>query len=124
MARLTRDERLERLQHRYNELVKPVLLVGNSFASGVKATTVLSNGKMEGRQFNTADAFQTYANSLENCNVIFDKQVTAFREDTLQAVLQEVDKKDLLAIVCAPPSKETADRLARILYEGMIRQFS
>ena len=122
MARLTTDERLERLQNRYNELVKPVFLIGKSLSSEIEAITILSNGKKETRHFKSLDIFQNYADSLKDCNIIFDKQVRAFKKDTIEIILSEVSKEDLFEIVCDESKPGTAAKLERILYEGMIRQ--
>lgn len=121
MARLSTDERLERLQRRYNELVKPVFLIGNSFASGINAVTILSNGKREERRFKSLEIFQSYADSLTDCNIILDNKVLSFRGDTLKAAIAEASTEDLHALVYG---NVTEPIIKRVLYDGIAKQIS
>lgn len=125
MARLTTDERLERLQKRYNELVKPISLIGKSFASGVEATTILSNGKREKRHFKSLDIFHNYADSLKDCNIILDNTVLAFRKDSLEAALAVADKQDIMLLAdITEVTPEVQAAYNRVMIEGIIKQVS
>ena len=75
MARLSYEERIKRLEARYNELVKPVFIVAESNGDGVDAVTILSNGKKNQQFFESKKAFSEHIKIVENCNIIADKKI-------------------------------------------------
>lgn len=125
MARLTTDERLERLQRRYNELVKPLSLIGKSFENDIDAITTLSNGKKEERHFKSRAAFQSYADSLEDCNIILDGRLLAFRPESVVAAFEAADKEDIkLLSDIVEITPEVVAAYKRVMVDGIIKQVS
>lgn len=119
MARLSYEERINRLQDRYNELVKPVFIIAESQGESVATVTILSNGKKSEQVFETRTAFLAYVEHFQNCNVIADDKIMQFREEELVKAVGKASKEDLDAIA---NDEATPDIISRVLHRGIVSQ--
>ena len=119
MAKLSYEERIKRLENRYNELVKPVFLIAESRGNNIDAVLILSNGKKVGQYFRSVAEFDAFVDQTENCNIIMDSQLLQFRTEELQTAIRNAETSDLKAI-----EQGTADPtiIKRVLFDGIKAQ--
>ena len=117
MARLSYDERIKRLENRYNELVKPTFIIAESRENGVAAVTILSNGKRSEQFFKSYEAFTNHITTVENCNIIADNKLLQFRDTELKEAVAKASKEDLQAIA---DGQVTPQIIERVLYEPIV----
>lgn len=104
MARLSRTEQLNRLQTRYNDLIKPVFVIAEDAGNGyINAIQVLNNGR-QSKQTYKEKAFGDFLDSNQDCNVIVNDRLVNLNDDTLHEIVKELDTETLLGII-----NETAD---------------
>ena len=104
MARLSRTEQLNRLQTRYNDLIKPVFVIAEDAGNGyINAIQVLNNGRQSKQTYKEKD-FGDFLDSNQDCNVIVNDRLVNLNDDTLHEIVKELDTETLLGII-----NETAD---------------
>lgn len=104
MARLSRTEQLNRLQTRYNDLIKPVFVIAEDAGNGyINAIQVLNNGRQSKQTYKEKD-FGDFLDSNRDCNVLMNDRLVNLNDDTLHEIVKELDTETLLGII-----NETAD---------------
>lgn len=121
MARLSYDERIKRLETRYNELVKPTFIIAESKENGVSAVTILSNGKRSEQFFKSYEAFTNHIKTIENCNIIVDSNILQFRDTELKEALASACIEDLQELAYG---EITPQIIERVLYEPVVSKIS
>ena len=121
MAKLTYEERIKRLENRYNELVKPTFIIAESRENEIEAVTIFSNGNRSEHRFTTPQSFSNYISTVENCNIIADGELLQFSENEMVEALANASKEDLETIVNGEPSPQI---IKRVLYAPIVAKIS
>lgn len=114
MAKLSYKERLERLESRYNELVKPVFVIAEQQEESIEAVAILSNSKRVPMQFSNTSEFLTFKENNPDCNIICNEALLSLRSQTCSEIVAELDTQTLQEIAEDKLPQEKIERLFTI----------